>query len=162
MGFVYLDLNSWIDLHMRDENDDLRSRFEAAVDEGDIAVPLIHTLLREEATFENEEVRADVFDYMFEISNSYALRSYDDVGFFEVERFVCEIQGLQYDLQSVVRGQGVDHLFGHWNLTMDGEPLKRDAYPELYSKIERILKEKPGFDVATEAAVQLAEDQEDW
>ncbi|WP_380677202.1 hypothetical protein [Salinigranum sp. GCM10025319] len=162
MKYIYLDLNSWINLHMREEDDDLRRKIERAVADGDVAIPLIHTLLREEATFENEEMRSSMFNYMFDLSKTHCLRTFEDVRYFEVERFVYMIQGIDWDLNEVVRGQGVGHMFGNWTLTVDGEALSREDYPDLYDKIERLMVEKPGFDIATDVAVDLARNQESW
>lgn len=164
MEWVYLDLNMWIDLHMRDEDDELRKQIERSVRDGEIAIPLIHTLLLEEAGFENEELREDVFDYMYDLTNPYTLRTYIDVQKFEIERFVYGMQGhLDYELEEKVRGQGIDHLYGDWRLTLEGEELDRNGpYKEVFDELERVFKEKRGFDVTTNAVEELVRSQENW
>lgn len=163
MTYVYLDLNIWIDLHMRGSDDEARKQIEKAVYNGEIIIPLIHTLLTEEASFENEEIRSEMFDYMYELSDSHSLRTYVDVRKFEIERFVQWICGQRdYDLVGRVRGRGVDHLYGDWKLTIDGEELDRDEHKELFNEIEREFKQQRGFEVTTGATEEYVRSQDDW
>lgn len=164
MEYVYLDLNMWIDLHMRDEDDEVREQVEMAVENGEIALPIIHTILTEEATFENEQMRKEVFDYMFELSATHSLRPFTDVQSFEIERFVRGIGGdFEYDLEERVRGKGVDDLFGDWSLTIDGEELDPEGeYQEVFEELNQMFQNRRGFEVTTGAVKQTVEETGDW
>lgn len=163
MDYIYLDLNMWIDLYDRDEDDQVRRWVENKVADEEIAIPLIDTLLYEEGKYESEKGRNDLFEYMRDISNYCTLRNYFGVHQFEIERYVSGIAGNhEYDLENKVRGRGMDHLFGDWTVNIDGEDaIENDLIDDhVIKKIDRLLKEKPGFEAAVKASEELHEGED--
>lgn len=163
MDYVYLDLNMWINLHKMDEDDEVRRRIEEAVENEEIAIPLIDTLFYEEGKNNSEVLKQDQFEYMRDLSDYHTLRNYYGVHEFEIERYVYGMAGdYDYDLEEKVQGRGVDHIFGDWTLTIDGvDAIENDLIDDhVVNKLERLLRERPGFDVALEANEQLHEDED--
>ena len=163
MDYVYLDLNMWINLHKMDEDEEVRRRIEEAVENEEIAIPLIDTLFYEEGKNDSEELKQDQFEYMRDLSDYHTLRNYYGVHEFEIERYVYGMDGdYDYDIEEKVRGRGIDNIFGDWTLTVDGvDAIENDLIDEdVVNKLERLLRERPGFDVALEANEQLHEDED--
>lgn len=152
MQYVYLDQNHWIDLRRRSEGDEVRESIEQAVEEGYTVIPLINTLLRETGKYGDIKEREKHFDFMYELSQGYGLREFTAIGDFEIDRFVATMGGYYYDLVGQVRGKGVPHLYGDWSLKVDGDAeIDDDAMKKLEEEVEKELKSKRGFDVATKS-----------
>jgi hypothetical protein len=161
MPWAYLDLNKWIDLHKRRPGDTTRQQIEDAVEDGDIVIPLTLSLLYEEAKFDGDKIRKQVYDYMYELSDWHTLRHYSYLLPVEIERFVEGMYGNpEYDIVSEVRGKGPANLIGDFTLHKRDRGL---AEREKLRKTEMVLNQKPGFEKAKEIAENLYSNQgEGW